>query len=581
MKKLLLLIVLGLCAAANAANQPLDRDLEQAVNLQPINQMTESSVQAWDILTRMSDVEKANAIIDIELPSGVNQNAIQTARTIENLWNDGQFDAAIATLQNLATEVEGAIAIGVSWRTPLVNEDAGLWGPDIRIGTRDSIYQTSMDVIYASGTLFCILTYKEGSTYFFSVNRSSNSGQTWSETYTWAGGGDSLRSASGTCVSGVCWVGYASKVNPYQARVRRFNGSTGQTLPFANGSSYDTIFTSASPDTIKELVMFSNQDNLNNRVYCMLITRNGSLRFFWADTSGANWNQISTGITNASHGLSATWNEDYTSRPFWFSYISLNDSLMIYCKTNPDTTIRSYATAIGSGTKNTSITAYHDTIFCAYEYNVSGFECRYRISYGGTSWTWGNLCDTTITNEAPAATARRGGGISAIYRFYTPTRQGHYIHRTYQYMPWPDPVTYTNYELWWNKPSLVYLGGGDYGVVYLTTSSPAIRGAFFDRVAASDIGMAQSLPNAFSLNQNYPNPFNAKTCIQYNLPRATDVMIEIFDILGRKVQTIQNGYQQAGPHSLIWNAENFGSGIYFAKITADGESQSIQMTLLK
>lgn len=581
MKKFLLIIVLGLCVMANAANQPLDRDRDQDAVVQSQNQMIESPAPAWEILTQMSDSEKANSIIDIELPSGVEQSATQTACTIENMWNGGQYDAAIAMFRNLATEVtEGAITIGIAWRTPLVNEDASLWGPDVRIGARDSIYQTSMDVLYSSGTLFCILTYKEGATYYFSVNRSANSGQTWAETYTWAGGGDSLRSASGTCVSNVCWVGYATKVYPFQARVRRFSGSTGQTLPFAGGGQYDTIFTSTSPDTIKELVMFSNQDSYNNRVYCMLITKNGNLRFFWADTSGSNWTQISTGITNASRGLSATWNENFTSRPYWFSYISQSDSLMIYSKSSPDTTTRGYAGAVGSGARYTSIGAYHDTIFCVYEYGVTGFDCRYRVSYGGVSWNYGYLVDNDTTNESPATTARRGGGISAIYRFYTPTRQGRYNHRTYQYMAWPTAVVYANYVPWWNKPSLEYLGGGDYGVVYLSWTSPN-QGAFFDRVAASDINVSSSLPNSFAFRQNYPNPFNASTCISYNLPRSTEVKIDIFDILGRKVQTIQNGFQQAGPHSLIWNAGDNSSGVYFAKITADSESETIQMTLLK
>jgi hypothetical protein len=88
-------------------------------------------------------------------------------------------------------------------------------------------------------------------------------------------------------------------------------------------------------------------------------------------------------------------------------------------------------------------------------------------------------------------------------------------------------------------------------------------------------------PREFSLLHNYPNPFNAATDIRYALPEASDVRIEIFDILGRKVQILVDENQRAGYHQVIWNGDNFPSGVYFAKLRTLKKSKSIKMLLLR
>jgi hypothetical protein len=89
------------------------------------------------------------------------------------------------------------------------------------------------------------------------------------------------------------------------------------------------------------------------------------------------------------------------------------------------------------------------------------------------------------------------------------------------------------------------------------------------------------LPNQLSLIQNYPNPFNASTTIKYELPQQTNVIIDIHDILGRKVATLFGGVQPAGEHQLIWSASHFPSGIYFARMQSEEKSQTVRMVLLK
>jgi hypothetical protein len=92
---------------------------------------------------------------------------------------------------------------------------------------------------------------------------------------------------------------------------------------------------------------------------------------------------------------------------------------------------------------------------------------------------------------------------------------------------------------------------------------------------------AEMLPSEFGLEQNYPNPFNAQTSIRYELPQSSLVTFTIYDILGRKVNTLLNGYQDAGEHQIIWNADDYPSGAYLYKIQAGDYSQTRRMMLIK
>ena len=80
---------------------------------------------------------------------------------------------------------------------------------------------------------------------------------------------------------------------------------------------------------------------------------------------------------------------------------------------------------------------------------------------------------------------------------------------------------------------------------------------------------------------NHPNPFNANTTIVYSLPKDSNIEIAIYDITGRKIETLIQERQKTGEHSVTWNADGFSSGIYFYKITGEGFSQTKSCVLLK
>ncbi len=88
-------------------------------------------------------------------------------------------------------------------------------------------------------------------------------------------------------------------------------------------------------------------------------------------------------------------------------------------------------------------------------------------------------------------------------------------------------------------------------------------------------------PNRHALSNSYPNPFNAVTSIQYDLPRACGVTIDIYDLLGNKVERLLEAEQNAGHHQVAWNAGMLPTGVYFYKIRAGNIVETNKMLLLK
>lgn len=97
----------------------------------------------------------------------------------------------------------------------------------------------------------------------------------------------------------------------------------------------------------------------------------------------------------------------------------------------------------------------------------------------------------------------------------------------------------------------------------------------------TSIGDMANLPGKSFLAQNYPNPFNANTIIRYSLSKQAKVTIDLFDILGKKIETLEQGFKQAGNYQAIWDANKQPSGIYFYRINVDDYSESHRMVLLK
>jgi hypothetical protein len=314
------------------------------------------------------------------------------------------------------------------------------------------------------------------------VNFSTNDGATWTETYTWWATYE-LTTLSASVVTSHCYVAFARGPSHDQAFLYQFRVTDGQQENFPSGPSYITVFITTLPEYIKEVALASNQDFYNNRLYYMILTSAGAVRYFWAGSPDyETWAEIATNIANGDRGLDATCNEGYSSYFFWISFINTDNQVEIYGKSATWDPLSAYS--IGTSTDYTAIGAYRDTVTCFFDYHGSRLYCRYLVSYdGGTNWDWGFVDDTTVTAESPDVAARKGGGVGVIQRFYASPREGHYAWRHYG-GGWSAPETYNDHELYYNKPCIEYLGEDVYGVLYLTWNSPQVRAAYFDVNAA-------------------------------------------------------------------------------------------------
>jgi subtilisin family serine protease len=229
---------------------PLIENLNDAT----ATEVTEVSTpkQVWESLEALSQSDRENARIALETASP--SDAVQNA---QSLWNSGSFDQAIEEIRSLE-ESGNAMGVGISWKIPKTVLSANWGNSDSPIGSRTDISKTNLDFDAQNGNLFTVLS---GNTTGWTVNISSNGGTTWQETYTWLTS-VGVEDTSAAVVGNYLWVGYVFTGSASEARMRRINVSDGS-VDSAYG--YKVIFDKGRP--IKEIVVFSNADSYDNRVY--------------------------------------------------------------------------------------------------------------------------------------------------------------------------------------------------------------------------------------------------------------------------------------------------------------------------
>jgi len=90
-----------------------------------------------------------------------------------------------------------------------------------------------------------------------------------------------------------------------------------------------------------------------------------------------------------------------------------------------------------------------------------------------------------------------------------------------------------------------------------------------------------SLPIRAMLLGNYPNPFNSATTINYEVSSGGKVKLEVFTLLGEKVETLVDTWQEAGYKSISWEASRVSSGVYFYKLTVGDYTETRRMLFVK
>lgn len=103
-------------------------------------------------------------------------------------------------------------------------------------------------------------------------------------------------------------------------------------------------------------------------------------------------------------------------------------------------------------------------------------------------------------------------------------------------------------------------------------------GESFENAISSGLSNA---PTEFSLYPPHPNPFNPSTTISFELREASFVSLKIYDIQGREVRRLMDGYKSAGTHQVVFDADGLSSGVYFAKLEAGEFRQTVKLLLMK
>ena len=96
-----------------------------------------------------------------------------------------------------------------------------------------------------------------------------------------------------------------------------------------------------------------------------------------------------------------------------------------------------------------------------------------------------------------------------------------------------------------------------------------------------DAESAVEIQSDYALMNLYPNPFNPSTVLSFELRAASFVKLAVYDIQGREVARLADGWHPAGIYERTWNASEMSSGVYFARLNANGVSQVRKLLLVK
>jgi len=129
-------------------------------------------------------------------------------------------------------------------------------------------------------------------------------------------------------------------------------------------------------------------------------------------------------------------------------------------------------------------------------------------------------------------------------------------------------------EVYFLNDSVGWIVGGFSGNVILYTKNGGVTDS-----GTGGISLAES--RNYRLEQNYPNPFTTTTQITYKLNSSRHVCLTIYDISGRKIQTLVNELRQLGEHSVVWDASHFSSGLYFYELKVDYGTKEVKKMMLE
>ena len=546
----------------------------------------------WEPLEEMSAAERANAEIWLEPGPEAVPGAREEAKEISRLWNSGSCDVAIRRMQGLHRLADPRrVMVAVSWRTPVETRREIDWGPDIRIGNRDSLFGCMFDRSGVTGHLFAAFPKRGLSQTFLFSYRSTDNGRNWSElAYVYWVVTDNLEAWSAACHGDYWQISWVNGVPANRVWAARISTTTGQWVRFPGDSLAVIPFESASGDSIRELAVCTGEDvRPGARIYIFGCTKNRLLYFSWTDSSCRAWRPHSTNVNYCDGGLDCTYNAGCDSNYLWASWMRNFDDdsakLGFGWFTSVDTLFHRswFSNVYTAPTGNyfpTSITARNDTIQMGFIHRSTRQVRHVYCHIGGQPWYQDALCDSGTYKDQVEVCGRREGGFAVGYRYYGrgSDRSVQFRHAAAVQGPYTDPerVNDDHRPLPMSRIRMENLGSGQYGMVWVNWDDSIYRAAWFDRITLTGIEQPDE-PEPVPLGL-LALPRTGGVRLAFDNPAQGPVRVRVFDLTGRLHQSLDQSIA-AGRQSI--DVVPGASGVYFAVVEAGGRRASTMFSFAR
>jgi len=191
-----------------------------------------------------------------------------------------------------------------------------------------------------------------------------------------------------------------------------------------------------------------------------------------------------------------------------------------------------------------------------------GFGYIYGYSKDGNYLPWAPLRPVGLVKAISAADLNNDGSVELIA---TSTRTGYefYLHA------WTVPgISYKNEDFPWPQYGHDRYRTNQYG--FIPPDEPV-----------GILPTSTIVPEKFSLNQNFPNPFNPATTIKFDIRTSAFTKLNVFDALGREIETLVNEKLSPGSYSLVFDGSKFTSGVYFYRLTSENFTETKRMLMIR
>lgn len=401
-------------------------------------------------LLEVIDVSRRGTVtIDVELADATEEAA---AVAVESCWRNADYDCAFDALRTL--EREGRVTgVGVDWG------DGGApvkdWTQDKRVGgTRTEAQDLNLDFHAASENLFSVIRWGSTTgTSAWTVNLSTDYGETWTETYAFSSSAG-LIDVAAAVVDDYVYVAYVAGNVTNEARLRRASAVTGA----IDGGFGFTVVANGGAANVEEVALAANADDFDNRIYYFALMDNDTLRYLWDDASdGKTFTEVPfPASAEGEFGLDATYIHNGNCGDFLaVSYSGVDASIHVWLR--DETTWSDVMVQGGSGSfRRTSISAYGSMIMTAFEYPFAlGTGVRYAATYNcGNSWSTGDLAVPDgvfyFGFFEPAVGMRGGYGAAVAYH----AEGGEFDPAFYRFRPsyypgqWTMPASFNDFDVY-------------------------------------------------------------------------------------------------------------------------------------